>query len=240
MPAVPFRLALPTVVMLLSAFSVSAGDIAPFSDARPGSLPPAPWVHQTLPGVERSNDFALIEDEGATVLRVASDASASTWLHAFPASVAAARLRWRWKVSNAVPGSDFTRKAGDDYAARVYVLFDYPLERLGWNDRLKISLARTLHGTEVPGAAIAYVWGTAQSIDAAGPNPYTDRVRMIVVDSGDARAGQWQSVERDLAADFQRLFGEPAPAVSAIAVGADTDNTDGKATAWFGDIRLAP
>lgn len=240
MPASRFRLVLATVVMSLSISAARAADITPFSNARPGAMPPAPWIHRTFPKVERSNDFALVEDEGTTVLRVASDASASTWLHAFPAPAAAARLRWRWKVSNAVAGSDFTRKAGDDYAARVYVLFDYPPDRLGLGDRLKISLARALHGTELPGAAIAYVWGTAQSVDADGPNPYTDRVRMIVVDSGDARAGQWQSVERDLAADFRRLFGESAPAVSAIAVGADTDNTGGKVTAWFGDIRLAP
>ncbi|MDX5364384.1 MAG: DUF3047 domain-containing protein [Pseudazoarcus pumilus] len=228
------------ILLALSALPVLAADITPFSKAQPGAVAPAPWTHQTLPKVERSNAFELVEEAGSTVLRVESDASASTWLHAFPAPVEASRLRWRWKVSNAVAGSDFTRKAGDDYAARVYVLFDYPVDKLGFGDRFKISLARTLHDVELPAAAIAYVWGTAQQPDEAGPNPYTDRVRMIVVDSGDARAGQWHSVERDLAADFQRLFGEPAPRVAGIVVGADTDNTGGRVTAWFGDLQLAP
>ena len=239
MPAAHCRNAFLLMFALFGAPALAAG-ITPFSSAAPGVEPPAPWMHQALPKVERSNHYALVEENGASVLRIESDAAASTWLHAFPAPVEAGRLAWRWKVSNAVAGSDFTRKAGDDYAARVYVLFDYPLDRLGFGDRWKISLARTLHGAELPTAAIAYVWGTAQQPDEAGPNPYTDRVRMIVVDSGDERAGQWQSVERDLAADFRRLFGEPAPLITGIVVGADTDNTGGRVTAWFGDLRLLP
>lgn len=163
-----------TVMFVLSLFGASAraAGITPFSSAAPGADAPLPWTHQALPKVQRSNDFALVEDAGVTVLRIESDAAASTWVHAFEAPVEAARLSWRWKVSNAVAGSDFRHKAGDDYAARVYVLFDYPLEKLGFGDRFKISLARTLHGAELPTAAIAYVWGTAQDVGESGPNPW--------------------------------------------------------------------
>ena len=239
MSAVRLCVAPMLMLVLFSAHAFAAG-ITPFSGAAPGTEPPVPWMHQTLPKVERANDFAMVEDDGATVLRIDSDAAASTWLHPFDSPVEAMRLAWRWKVSNPVAGSDFTRKQGDDYAARVYVLFDYPLEKLGFGDRLKISLARTLHGAELPTAAIAYVWGTAQDVGESGPNPYTDRVRMLVVDSGAAHAGQWRSVELDLAADFERLFGEPAPPVTGIVVGADTDNTGGRVTTWFGDLQLRP
>lgn len=226
------------VLLVLLAPMSFAGGITPFSTAAPAAGPPAPWVHRSLPKVERNNDFALVEEGGTTVLRIQSDASASTWLHAFDAPMEATRLAWRWKVSNPVAGSDFTHKVGDDYAARVYVLFDYPLEKLGFGDRFRISLARTLHGAELPTAAIAYVWGTAQAVGEFGPNPYTDRVRMLVLDSGDTHAGQWRSIERDLAADFERLFGEPAPPVTGVVVGADTDNTGGQVTTWFGDLQL--
>ncbi len=241
MTALTSRLAPAVVLALVLAVPRAWGaDITPFSSAAPGSGPPAPWAHQTLPKVERANDFALIEDDGATVLRIESDAAASTWLHGLETRVEAGRLSWRWKVSNPVVGSDFTRKDGDDYAARVYVLFDYPVDQLGFGDRLKITLARTFHDVELPAAAIAYVWGTAQDVGETGPNPYTDRVRMLVVNSGAAGTGQWHSVERDLAADFERLFGEPAPPVAGIAVGADTDNTGERVTTWFGDLRLVP
>jgi len=212
---------------------------APFSAAEPGTAPPAPWRHQPLPRVERQNRFDLVEDDGRTVLRVRSDAAASTL--AQPLDVDPAEtpvLKWRWKVSRPVAGSDFSHKGGDDYAGRVYVLFDYPVERLSLADRARIALGRALYGAELPAAAIAYVWGTAQPPGAIGPNPYTDRVRMVVVDSGAAHAGQWVSVRRNVAADFRAAFGEAAPRIVGIAVSADTDNTGERVTTLFGDLRF--
>ncbi len=214
---------------------------APFSVAAPGDAFPGEWRHQKLPKVERANRFDLVRDGGSIVLRVRSDASASALAH--PLDVEPARtpiLAWRWKVSNPVAGSDFTRKDGDDYAGRVYVLFDFPVERLTFADRLKMTLARAAYGTELPTAAIAYVWGTAQPAGATGPNPYTDRVRMVVVDSGPEHAGEWVEVRRDVAADFRAAFGEAPPRITGIAVSADTDNTGERATALFGDLRFSP
>ena len=75
-------------------------------------------------------------------------------------------------------------------------------------------------------------------------SPYTNRIRMVVVESGSARAGQWVEEARDLEADFRAAFGEqwgkPMPAVTGIAAGNDTDQTGESAIAWFGDFRLEP
>ncbi|MBC9071258.1 DUF3047 domain-containing protein [Thauera sp. CAU 1555] len=234
------------ILLVLSATALAQAPpavIAPFSLAAPGATPPAPWQHQPLPKVERENRFTLVEDtpggRAQTVLRIDSEAAASTLAH--PLSVDPGErpwLSWRWKVSAPVAGSDFRRKEGDDYAARVYVLFDYPVERLSFGERAAIALARVLHGAELPTAALAYVWGTAQAAGAIGPNPYTDRVRMVVVDSGAVRAGQWVGVRRNVAEDFRAAFGEEAPPITGIAVAADTDNTGEAVTAWFEDLRL--
>ncbi|WP_332669873.1 DUF3047 domain-containing protein [Aromatoleum sp.] len=214
---------------------------APFSLVAPGEGFPGGWRHQTLPKVERANRFDLVRDDGGTVLRVRSDASASALAHPLDVDPAGTPiLAWRWNVSNPVAGSDFTRKDGDDYAGRVYVLFDFPVERLSVADRLKMTLARAAYGTELPTAAIAYVWGAAQPAGATGPNPYTDRVRMVVVDSGPRRAGEWIEVRRDVAADFRAAFGEAPPRIIGIAVSADTDNTGEGVTALFGDLRFSP
>ena len=88
--------------------------------------------------------------------------------------------------------------------------------------------------------ALCYVWGTAQAAGESGWNAYTDRLRMIVVDSGNAHVGQWRDVVRDVAADFRAAFGDPVPTISGVAVGADTDNSGDQVEARFGDLWFDP
>lgn len=198
------------------------------------------WRHQRLPKVERANEFTVVVREGRPALHVRSASSASSWVTQTP--VDAQRLpflRWRWKVSRSLTGSDLRTKQGDDYAARLYVFFDQPLERLSLGDRLRIQASRALSGVDVPAAALCYVWGGAQPAGATAWNPYTDRVRMIVVDSGDAGALQWRAVSRDLRRDWQEAFGGPLPMISGLAVGADTDNTGDTVQAWFADLEFS-
>ena len=213
--------------------------LTPFSKAAPGTAPPAGWKHQVLPKVKQANRFALVADEGVTVLQVSSKASASSWLAPLnvPPSQASI-LRWRWKVSQSLPASDLRSKEGDDYAARLYVTFDLPLERLSGLDQLRIESARLISGTDIPAASICYVWGHAQAVGAHGPNPYTDRVHMKVLDSGPEHAGQWRELRVNLAQDWAQAFGGPMPPVNGIALSADTDNSGSSVQAWFGDVRF--
>ena len=141
-------------------------------------------------------------------------------------------------MSRALAGSDLRSKDGDDFAARLYVFFDLPPERLSLGDRLKLAAARALSGSELPAAALCYAWGHAQPVGASGPNPYTDRVHMVILDSQDAQAGRWRSHARDLRRDWAEAFGGAMPRVGGVAVGADTDNTGSAVTTWFGDLRL--
>jgi hypothetical protein len=62
---------------------------------------------------------------------------------------------------------------------------------------------------------------------------------LIAVESGNSRAGQWVTVERDILADYRRVFGEDPPEAGGIAIMTDTDNTGAEATAWYGDITLS-
>ena len=53
-----------------------------------------------------------------------------------------------------------------------------------------------------------------------------------------AASGNWQSVQRNLAADYRRAYGaEPGP-VLGVAVMTDTDNTGTKAVGEYADIRF--
>lgn len=196
-------------------------------------LKPAPKAADTR--------YTLVRDGGRTVLRADADASMSGLTYTVRVDLKQyPRLRWRWKVAAPVAEADMTTRAGDDYAARIYVLFDYPVEKLSFGTRAKLSIAESLYGQKIPTAALNYVWDNRQPIGTIRPNTYTDRARMMVLQSGTAQAGHWVTETRDLAADFRAAFGEDAPDVVAIALATDTDNTGTRATAWYGDIEFLP
>ena len=215
-----------------------AASIAPFSAARPGALLPAGWEVVRLRD-RHPPEVALVDDAGATVLRLDShDAAGSV---AFRVTFDAQRtptLAWRWRVDRVVDGADLHRKEGDDYAARVYVTFDVPDEALGFTQRARMAIARLIYGVDLPAAALCYVWDNRNPVGTTAWNAYTSQVRMIVLRSGTAQAGQWVSEARDVARDYREAFGNPAPAISGVAVSSDTDQTHEKVTAWFGDLRL--
>ncbi len=140
--------------------------------------------------------------------------------------------------ARSLAGSDLRVKTGDDYAARLYVSFDLPLNRLSLKDRLSIQAACVLSGAEIPPAALCYVWCHAQPAGATGWNPYTDRIRMVVLDRKHGDAGSGRSHARDVRRDWAEAFEGPVPHVSGIGIGSDTDNTADRVEAWFSDLRF--
>jgi hypothetical protein len=213
--------------------------ISPFSAMPPGTAFPTGWNPSSVAGVSTSTRYAMVDDGGRTVLRADAARSASGLTNGIRVNPADwPLLKWSWKVSGTIPGGKAGTRDGDDYPARLYVMFDLPLDRLTFTERTKMRIARALHGPELPAATLCYVWDTGTAAGSIVPSAYTSRVQMIVVESGTGRVGQWVTFERDLQADFRKAFGQEPPAVSGIAVAADTDNTGGSVTAYFGDISL--
>jgi hypothetical protein len=219
----------------------AAAAIPAFSNAKPAPGLPPRW-RPLVPAGVKPPAFDQVEDAGATVLRVHSQGEAGAAAYALHADLGRTPiLSWRWKVDRVVERADLATKAGDDFAARVYVFFDVPSSELPVGDRIRLALARLLHGEQLPSTAICYVWDNRHPVGTTAWSAYTDRVRMVVLESGDERAGHWVGERRDLAADYRAAFGAHAPVapVSGIAVGNDTDQTGESATAWFGDLALA-
>ena len=86
---------------------------------------------------------------------------------------------------------------------------------------------------------INYIWANKLPKGQAVPNAYADKVIMLAVESGPSKTGQWVSEERNVYEDFKKLFGEEPPALGAVAIMTDTDNTDSHAVAYYGDITLS-
>lgn len=147
-------------------------------------------------------------------------------------------LCWRWRVDAPLVKADMATKAGDDYAARVYVSFALPPSEIGWVLRSKLALARSIYGDAVPDAAINYVWDNRYPVGTRKPNAYTDRTRMIVAESGTGNAGKWIEARHDIGQDVIAEFNSPLARMIQLSVAADTDNTSESARAGFADFHF--
>ena len=127
-------------------------------------------------------------------------------------------LSWEWKVSSTFGGEiDELSEDGDDFPARFYVVVKTGL--FPWQTR-----------------AINYVWSSNQVVGNDWANPFTDKARMVAVDSGDQHLNQWRSHRRNIAEDFKRYFDLDADKIDGYAVMVDGDNSGGTAEAWFANI----
>jgi Protein of unknown function (DUF3047) len=223
----------------------SGQPLTPFSSSSAGA-PPAPWRVVALPKANKPlTRFDITPIDGRRVLRVQTDRSYANLVHDLPNVVVApgTQLRWRWRLEQPLRQADLRRRDGDDTALKVCLLFDMPLERLGLFERNLLRAGRTLSGENLPSATLCYVWDHTLPAGTLLHNAFSHRLRMLVVDSGDEKMGHWVMHTRDVAADFQRAFGEESatvPPLQAVLVGADADNTGGHSLGYVGDVTLAP
>lgn len=211
--------------------------IGNFSGADPENKIPGQWELLTFKDIDRKTTYELVEKDGTTVLMARSDNSASGLIRkkridpeAFPI------IQWRWKATGTYEKGNVSRKAGDDYPARIYITFEYDPERVGFFEKAKFNAIKMIYGEYPPIAAINYIWASKAPTGTTVPNPFTDRTMMIVVESGEERLGTWVEESRNIYEDYLSAFGEKPPMISGIAIMTDSDNTGESTVTYYGDI----
>jgi len=131
-------------------------------------------------------------------------------------------LNWSWKIKSALPELDETTKAGDDFAARIYIIKSGGA--LIWKTK-----------------ALNYVWSTKQSlnegINDSWPNPFQPKnAMMVALRSSNDNINTWVHEKRDVRKDFNTFFDKELNSIDAVAIMTDTDNSDSSASAVYGDI----
>ena len=203
-----------------------------------GPVPP-PWQVAPVSKKVPPTRYRMTRIDGVTA--VEGMARNSMALLARPVSIDLAAhpiLCWRWRIEAPIAGANMKTKAGDDYAARVYVGFDIPDRQMALGTRLKLAMARRLFAGPIPDAAVNYVWDNSHPIGTTAPNAYTDRAQMVVAQSGAGAAGRWVEQRVDLARDYSRAFPGTSGTPTAVAVAVDTDQTGGTARSWFADLHF--
>lgn len=212
-------------------------EVGTFSSAPEGDALPPGWKPLTFEKIPTPTRYTLVKDNDTVVIKAISERSASGLIRQITIDPKEYPLvQWRWKVANVLRKGDVTKKEGDDYPARLYITFAYDSEKVGIFERAKYEMARLIYGQYPPLNAINYIWASRAPIGTIVPNPYTDRVMMIVVESGTDKLNQWVTEERNIYEDYRRAFGEEPPKISGVAIMTDTDNTQESAIAYFGDI----
>lgn len=228
------------VCSLLLAVTSHAGEparLAQFVDE--SAQIPAPWQVVQLNKKVSPTQYQIKRWDG--VLGIEAHADKSMALLARPVEVDLNRtpvLCWRWRVDAPLVKADLATKVGDDYAARVYVSFALPPDEIGFVLRTKLKLARSIYGDAVPDAALNYVWDNRYPVGTRKTNAYTDRVHLIVAESGASNAGKWVLARHDVKQDVMTEFGSPKARLVQLSVAADTDNTGERAHAGFADFHF--
>jgi hypothetical protein len=122
-------------------------------------------------------------------------------------------LAWRWKVTQLPDGGDFRRASTDDQAAQVMVAFA---------DRRIVS----------------YIWDTSApkgTFLSASSIPLV-HVYSLVCQSGAAEMNRWVAESRNVAADYQRAYGKPAPEIKGLRIQINSQHTGSTAESYFGEV----
>ena len=174
----------------------------------------------TTKSFEGETKYSVVDTDQGHVLQAESKASASGLAYKIkydPSEYPV--LSWRWKIEKTIDKGNEQTKAGDDYAARIYVIFPH------WF----FPKTRTLN----------YIWANHLPENEILPNAYTSNAMMLAAASGPEKSGEWVEVRRNIVEDYRRAFGSDPPDVGAIAIMTDTDNTGETARAWYDDISVS-
>ena len=217
----PSILAASVVVMVVSCATLAAA---------------TDWEPVTFRGI-RPTEYTYERLADGLALRADSKGTASGLVAELPEELDPTAISWRWRLERCLDNAEEHDRAGDDFAARVFVLFGRDRSRTPWG-WLGRQLIRSPFGRIRPKRALSFVWASRAAKGDATFSPVSGDVYQIAARGGCRNDAVWVAEHYELAREFAQAFQEPMPHVVALAVMTDTDDTAGHAVAWYGDVML--
>jgi hypothetical protein len=183
--------------------------------------------------------YRLVEQDGTIVVQADSTEGGSGLyrkIHIDPRRHPI--LEWRWRVPRESGRGGDNAPSSYSPPARLSLAFDGDPEKLDFDDRVKLRMAKALTVNGLPYASLLYVWLNNKPLDTVYSSPHTERVRHIVVVSGEDRLDQWVTVRRNVLEDYKRAFGEEPGNIVGIGVMTDYGDNNAPRRAFYGDITL--
>jgi len=202
------------LLMLVAVQNVAAESTLPMGEFSRNRL--NGWEQKSFTGETR---YQLQTLDGVVVLRADSHAAGSGLFKEQSIDLEKTPfLNWSWRIGNRLTGLNEQSKAGDDYAARVYVIVKGGLTF--WQTK-----------------TINYVWSSNSAKARVWANAFAgEQVMMLALRGLEAPLNVWHTEKRNVRADLQKLFGADFRRIDAVALMTDTDNSGGQVSAFYGDI----
>jgi hypothetical protein len=226
---------IPRTFGTLAIAALVLGAAGPVALPTPGS---DAWEPLRFRSGERATEYVRLPD-GAGVRAEARCSASALVLPLATREVDLGRtpvLHWRWRVDRPLAIEDERSRGGDDFAARVYVMFRFEPGRASWLERAQQRLGESLFGKEMPGSALNFVWSSREPPGAIWTSPYTDSARLVAQARGEP--GEWRQEAVDVVATYRRAFGSEPPAPLALGLMPDADDACQHAEARFADFRF--
>jgi hypothetical protein len=215
------RAPLAALLLLLVAAVAGASDLVveDWSSYAVGTKgKPTGWKEQSWGSPKY--DFAIVANESAKVLHLRSANEGSTISKDIKGKVNLKEtpiIEWSWKVTGLPKGGNSCRKATDDQAAQVFVVWPRFPEAV----RSRI---------------VGYVWDSTQPVGTMCKSEKSGTVTYIVIRSGAADLGKWFTERRNVAEDFKKIYTEDPEPPSAVSVAIDSNDTQSTSESFIGTI----
>ena len=165
-------------------------------------------------------DFKVEEHEGRAAVHMKSANEGSTISREIKGKVSLKDtpiLEWTWKVVTLPQNGNSCKKATDDQAAQLFVVWPRFPEAV----RSRI---------------LGYVWDTTLPVGTICKSEKTGTVTYIVVRSGSADLGKWMTERRNVLEDFTKVYGEAPENPGGVSISIDSNDTNSISESLMGAI----
>jgi hypothetical protein len=145
-------------------------------------------------------------------------------------------LEWRWRVPRLPSDASAPAGAKATPRARLMLAFHGDAEKLDMEQRVQLRMAKAITGQALPYSSLIYVWMKGVPEGTVVPSPYTDRVRLMALDSSEKLLDQWVEFRRNVREDYRRAFGEEPGDIVGVGIFTDVDGNGAPGRAYYGDI----
>lgn len=197
------------------------------------------WEPLKFPKIKTHSRYSIIQENGKNILQCETSASASGLILKKTFNIYKySKLKWKWKISNVYNNADPRKKSGDDFPIRIYIIFKYNPEKATLYEKTKYNAAKLIYGEYPPHSSVNYVWSSRVIPERLITSPYTDRVKLVLLQKGLEKLNTWITEEVNILEDYKRAFGENPPETASLAIMSDSDNTGESAKAFIEYIQV--